>query len=86
MKVVSSKSNPPKGASRLIYNVLAPSNAARGFPRRPFGTPLNQFAISTDIKTGSQCLRMVLYFGRVDAVSSASPGIHRWLSEFRQAQ
>ena len=61
MAVVIAKSTAKGCESPCIY-VLAPSNAARGFSRLPFGTPQNQFAISAVMKTGPQHLRMMLYF------------------------
>jgi hypothetical protein len=77
---------PAKGASRLIDNVLAPSNAARGFSRLPFGTPLQKSAISVTTKGPlNTCVRCYTFWAS-DAVSSGSLDIHRWLSEFREAQ
>jgi hypothetical protein len=48
-----------------LYVVLAPSNAARGFTRLPFGTPQSQIQhLSRALKKAGDTLRLVLYFFR----------------------
>jgi hypothetical protein len=60
---------------------------SRYFARLPFGTPQskNQHLSNTERVRKKTCTRW--YTSQAsEAVSSDSPGIHRWLSEFRQAQ
>ena len=59
---------------------------SRFFPAPLWQPPFAKFTISVAIEAGCNACAWCYTFGRVDAVSSASPGIHRWLSEFRQAQ
>ena|GEM_PF-2802271 len=54
------------------------------FPGSPLAPPNAKLAISTVVETGLQRLRKVLYFRASDAVSSASPDIHRWLWELEK--
>jgi len=63
-----------------LFNVLAPSNAARGISPAPLWHPPKSNRHLSSIKAGPDTCARWYTCEASDAVSSGSPDIHRWLS------